>query len=286
MNCKVCGKSGIKTIGAPVVEPGFENFIRHDYKVVRCRNCGFYFLDPEIDLSLYEWEKVLSSVDTINKYSKIMLGKKEIADRLDSLVTYTGVKDIDILITGCNTGLAVEEALSRGWKVTAVDEVDNRKNGARAEGVIFYEGEFEKLNFKGSKFDIIFSDLSLNRSANVPGFLTKIKSLLKIDGYSFIRVFNSNSLEARIEELQNKTSGKEKLSARIQPFTFPYSVSGFDKNNIKVALKRSSLKLIEMKLNNLNKSDSIVKRLAKLPLSITASFLNRSNYIEMIIKSL
>lgn len=246
MPCSVCGNENYKIIGAPVVEPEIEKFIRRDYKAVKCRLCGFYYVEPEIDLTSYEWSRILEenhSSQPNDLCAKEM--RESVKNRFDRLVSYTGVKEIDFLDVGCGKGIAIEEALSRGWKVTAVDFIDSRANGAKAEGVTFYEGSLNKLNFKNKKFDIVYMDSVLERTAEPVEYLSKLSQLLKNDGYAYVSVSNKESLANDIVELRYKTNGREKTAVRISPFSTPFTLSGFNKSSLRKAVEKAGLKSME-----------------------------------------
>ncbi len=292
MSCQICGNEKYKIVGAPLIEPKVERFIRHEYKVVRCISCGFYYVNPEIDLSPYEWGKIYEDnyFAPVNDWHN-KKRREDIKNRFDKLVGYTGVKEIDFLDVGCGEGLAIEEALSRGWNVTAVDIVDHRTNGAKAEGVLFYEGSLNNVNFKNKKFDIIYLDSVLEHTTQPMEYLRKLNELLKDNGFAYIGVPNEDSLFDNLRELIFKTSGKEKISARTKPFVSPYHVVGFNKNSLNLALKKAGLSSVEFRIFASLKEYKKYKFLSRgylisllsLPIYLLARMMNNEVYMEVII---
>ncbi len=262
MSCEICGDENYKTLGVPAVEPGIEKFIRLDYRAVKCKNCGFYYVIPEVDLTPFEWNQIFEKFFPLN--SKDTERRRNIIkNRFDKLVELAGVKDIDYLDAGCREGLAVQEALSRGWNVSAADIADIRQNGAKAEGVSFFEGSLDNLNFKENKFDIIYADMPLVYSSEPVKYLRKIKDLLKEEGAAFISAPDEDSGFAKLRDLALQTGGKTIDS--VSPFRYPFTLSGFNEGTLRKAVENAGLKISGF---DLSQAESLFKRKSYLEIII------------------
>lgn len=60
--CVICGSDNYKIVGKPEINEKVKRFIRHDYHIVKCLKCGFYFIDPVLDLTEQDWSELYEDV--------------------------------------------------------------------------------------------------------------------------------------------------------------------------------------------------------------------------------
>lgn len=245
MACPVCGCQKAKKIGSPLVERDIEKFVRTDYTVVKCKSCGLLYLTPDVDLTPFEMAQIYEKLSTDRIWSAKINNAEKITEKFDKLLNHTGVKEIDFLDVGCGKGETIQEALSRGWNVTAIDYADQRSAKAKTENVSFYEGSLENVNLKSNGFDIVFVDTSLEKSTNPVGFFTKIKSYLKPEGFAYVRVGTNGQSKTELIELRHKTSSGEKTAVSLMPFSEPFELLGFTEEAFNMAVESAGLKIAE-----------------------------------------
>ena len=59
--CPICKEVKFIDIGVPKSEEKVSKILRQNYRVVKCINCGFYYINPSIDFSESDWLVLYSS---------------------------------------------------------------------------------------------------------------------------------------------------------------------------------------------------------------------------------
>lgn len=120
-NCLICGETNSE-----------EQFSYHDeygrYAVVRCRACGFHFLNPrptQTTIGVYyaadTYTPFLSSSDRENLFSKAYRGirRYSVAWKRNRIEQY--VHEGSILDLGCGTGEFLAEMKRHGWQTAGIE---------------------------------------------------------------------------------------------------------------------------------------------------------------------
>lgn len=102
-----------------------------------------------------------------------------------------GRKDLELMDLGCGSGWLCPE-LTRFGRVTGVDLSDEVLARARSRmpDVTFVSGDFMKLDFGKSSFDVIISLEVLSHVADQRAFLRKVCSHLRPGGYMMLATQN------------------------------------------------------------------------------------------------
>ena len=54
--CPICKSENFIFVGNPFISSKAEKIIQKDYKVVKCLDCNFYFINPAIELTDWDWK--------------------------------------------------------------------------------------------------------------------------------------------------------------------------------------------------------------------------------------
>lgn len=244
-NCPTCESNTFQVIGTPKPNSIAINFLRKDYKVVKCNQCLTYYVYPEIDFSDKEWAELYNS-EYFSAQTKWLIDKraKELNQRFDKAKSLMNEREkIHFLDIGCGEGKTLIEGLKRGWDVTGIDIVDNRINDAKVDKIKFISGKFLEKDFPQEYFDFIYLDSVLEHVLQPLEYLNKIKSLLKPKGILYIGVPNEDSLFNLVRKTMFKITGQRTISEKLKPFDSPYHVVGFNYSSLKNLIDKSGFKI-------------------------------------------
>lgn len=293
MTCPLCNNPTPKIIGLPITDKKATAFLRNQYKVVKCSSCKFYFVAPRIDLSVEEWSQLYDNnyFQNLNSwYEKQRLS--EIQTRFDKLLNMSKSQSINFLDIGCGEGLALITAKKLGWNVYGIDISDNRVEGAKHEKINFTVGDLYSQNYPTNYFDFVYMDSVMEHLVDPVNQLKEINRIMKKGAIICIGVPNEDSLFDNFRQIVFKFIGKQKLSAKLRPFSTPFHVSGFTKKSIGIIAKLTNFEVVEIKnfathfeYKKYSKfSREFLIHLSVLPLEILAVFLRMERYFEIYLK--
>ncbi len=171
------------------LSPMTGSFAKHE--LLRCRNCGFVFMEriPTLEelqahYSLYSRQLYYPEA-TRQSYLRLL-------DRLEPH-RKTG-RWLDI---GCDVGNLLDEAKKRGWEVYGTEYTENAVLICRQKGITMSLGGVEDCGFEPNSFDVITS-IEVLEHLNAPHpHLKAIHALLRPGGVHYCTTPNFNSLERR-----------------------------------------------------------------------------------------
>ncbi|MBU2541469.1 MAG: class I SAM-dependent methyltransferase [Candidatus Omnitrophica bacterium] len=187
--CIVCGSRNFnKTIY------GGHFYGNKKYDIVRCRKCGFMFLNPLPEkLTL---DNIYNTDDYFDSYYVTVSGKKPY---LEAMADYTEAdekiikiikkykQDGRLLDVGCAGGHFLMNARKSGFKTFGVEP--NKKMAEHARVVLGLDvvcGTLEDVDYEPDYFDIIHAGDVLEHMLNIRKSLEVLKTLLKEDGILII----------------------------------------------------------------------------------------------------
>lgn len=244
-NCPVCGTNSYKVTGRPKPNSVSVNFIKKDYKVVKCNGCGSYYVYPRIDFTDSQWSELYNS-EYFSAQTNWLIKKraKELALRFDKALSYLNNSDkINFLDIGTGEGRAMIEAIRRGWNATGIDIVDNRITEAKKNPITFISGKFLEIDLPENHFDFIFLDSVLEHVLQPAEYLAKIKNILKPNGIVYIGVPNEDSLFNSVRKLVFRFTGQKTISEKLKPFDSPYHVVGFNHHSLNFIINKTGLRI-------------------------------------------
>ncbi len=287
--CPICDQSDYKVIGKPRVSAKAEKVLKKTYNIVRCSACGFYYLNPNLELSKDEWQVLYDNEYFVpmNKWLE-RRRKRDLVKRFNKFQKYSKSGKKNYLDVGAGEGYGLIEASKRGWEVYGVDITDHRIHEAKSSKFTFYLSDLISAGFPNDYFDFIYVDSVLEHVPNPMEILKELKRIVSIGGVIYVGVPNENSLFTIAQQIAFNISGRSGESSRLKPFTSPFHIGGFTKNSLKLAIKNSGLSAIELR-NFASKSDILNTRFLSrdffiaafyLPISLIAYPLRMEIYFE------
>lgn len=243
--CPVCDNNGFKVIGKPKPNSIAVNFIRKDYKVVKCNDCGSYYIYPQIDFIDKEWAELYNSEYFAAQTNWLIRKRaKELRQRFDKAQTYLkNSNQLNFLDVGTGEGRTLIEGVKRGWNVTGVDIVDNRINEAKENPIKFISGKFLEIELPENHFDFVFLDSVLEHVLQPVEYLNKIKNIMKPNGILYLGVPNEDCLFNVVRKAVFTLTGQSDISEKLKPFDSPYHVVGFNYHSLNFIINKAGLKI-------------------------------------------
>ncbi len=286
--CPICKSEYFIFVGNPFIGPKAEKVIKKDYKVVKCLNCNFYFINPTIELTEFDWKYLYDNTYFVEN-SKWFLKKRksDSKERLENAAGYNSNKIENFLDIGCGEGYSLIEAHNRGWNVYGIDITDHRMKDARINDIKFINSDLINSKLPSDFFDIVYLDSVLEHVHNPSEYLIEIKRILKQGGILYLGVPNEDSLFNDARKIFYKLTGKN-ITEKIKPFQSPYHINGFNKKSLTFALINAGFKIAELR-NFANRllfmrekpfSKEFLKLLFVFPIYLFAIPIRREAYLE------
>jgi len=291
--CPICEKNEVKEIGRPEISSKTKKYIKAEHQIVKCINCGFYYVSPSIELSNEEWQELYNE-DYFEEMTKWWARQRERdrKNRLNRLEALAKRKITNFLDVGCGEGHALLEAAKRGWKAFGVDISDNRGSFARREDVSFTHGDIFQARFPSNSFDCVYVDSVLEHVANPGAFLDELNRIIKNGGVLYIGVPNVDALFNDVKKYLYFILGKRSISSRIKPFISPFHINGFTKKSLLEAALRADFEAAWFR-NSGGQYEFMKFRIFSrpflinvllLPIHLIAILLRRQIYLEVILR--
>jgi len=201
VNCNYCGAADTDLVnhGPDLLlnQPG-------DYRLVRCRQCGLIYQNPQLTLE----ELGNHYPQEYSPYKKDMRDEKSTIRRLDTqyglsrrcklLMKYT-LQPGSILDIGCATGLFLNAMQQHGWQSTGVELSPYAAEYARQQFQLKVKtGTVEKANFPDNSFDVVTMWDVLEHVIDPKATLFEIARILKPGGLLALSLPNPTCPEAHI----------------------------------------------------------------------------------------
>ncbi len=246
--CPICNQSKYKEIGIPKTEDKVSKILRTEYRVVKCVDCGFYYIYPSIDFSQSEWQ-MLYSKDYFPQLTSwhYLSRKRNRISRINSLERFSKNKISKFLDLGCGTGEMLVESNAMGWETFGVDITDHRISAAKDSSIKFFSGTVFESNYPDNFFDCIYMDSVLEHVSDPIKYLNELNRILKKDGIAYIGVPNEDSLFNSIKKTLYILAGKKHNSSRLQPFVTPYHIGGFTYKSLKLASWKTNFEILKLR---------------------------------------
>jgi ubiquinone/menaquinone biosynthesis C-methylase UbiE len=245
--CKICGSEEKKHIGSPVIHKDFPK-AKNNYKIVQCKQCKFYYVLPEIDLTQKEWQELYENNyfehSNITNWQK-KIHEKEREMRLSLMKSKMKISNERFLDMGCGEGYTLKLAGSRGFEPYGVDIANNLTPENAAFN--FFQGNIFEAKFPDNYFSAIYMDSVLEHVTNPMETLKELKRILKPGGAFFLIVPNEDSLINSFTRFMYFVTCRYKKYSKIKPFVNPYHIQGFNPISLKTALKKTGFSDIEIK---------------------------------------
>jgi ubiquinone/menaquinone biosynthesis C-methylase UbiE len=226
MNCGICGSKE----NGPL-------FSKQDgemtFSVVRCRNCGFQFMNPMIT------KKGLEKVYSSDYYKDYNLHEQHESDsamygyintvtarRIIEMIKKKNGRMLDI---GCAMGFFLDSMRKEapGWKFSGCDiSAESVRSGKKKLRLDLSAGEVEQCRYKKEEFDLVTLRETIEHLREPAKTMKEVNRITKNGGYVVIQTGNMDSLMSRI-------SGKKHFYYNIA------HVSYFSPKTMRLLLKKS-----------------------------------------------
>jgi 2-polyprenyl-3-methyl-5-hydroxy-6-metoxy-1,4-benzoquinol methylase len=164
-------------------------------KIVRCTTCGLVYAMPNVSVKAI----VRDYVEMVDKdYLLEEKGRRRqagiILSRIEKMKRRGKLLDI-----GCGSGLLLDEAKSRGWKVEGVDLSSWAKRYANEQfGIRVFQGSLLKAAYPDQSFDAIVMLDVIEHLEHPKEVLKEIRRILKHDGILYVSTPDIGSFWSRI----------------------------------------------------------------------------------------
>ena len=277
--CPICSNSTKNNIGKPRISKKAKQFIRQDYKIVQCKNCRFYYVDPALDLSQKEWQILYDSdyFVTMTKWHAEKR-KQDLVTRLNKLQHFSAIPVNTFLDLGSGEGYGLIESLNRGWQTYGIDISDLRIVEAKDPKIVFKQANLIDAKFGDDFFDCIYVDSVLEHVPNPMELLKELNRIIKPGGAIYVGVPNEDSLSTRFLQFVYNLVGRSSESSRLKPFAPSYHIGGFNKASLTYAAHKADMKIVKLKnfasktdiLNNSAFNRDFLVSAVLLPISLLA----------------
>jgi 2-polyprenyl-3-methyl-5-hydroxy-6-metoxy-1,4-benzoquinol methylase len=177
ISCHACGANGYRV------------FIRDPHhQVVRCPNCGLYYVNPTptpAELSHRVQESAAYTEDQLRKKEFFRRRAQRLLDHVETLMRPGRLLDI-----GCSIGTQLQVAQERRWKVTGIELAASSVRIAREAGFEVRTALLTDAGFATGSFDLITMNHVLEHVAHTPAFMREVHRVLADDGFVFISLPN------------------------------------------------------------------------------------------------
>ncbi|MGE5437067.1 MAG: class I SAM-dependent methyltransferase [Syntrophothermus sp.] len=243
--CPICRNEKYIVKGKSLTNNISKSFMDKDYKVVQCTDCSAYYVNPSIDFTDKQWGMLYNNEyfgENTEWFEKQRT--RELFERLSKIEKLLGKnKDIRLLDIGAGEGRTLLEGANRGWDVTGIDIVDNRRSNAKSEKIKFIKAKFLEYELPENYYDIIYIDSVLEHVLKPIDYLEKAKKILRPGGIIYVGVPNEDSLFNSIKYFSYKVTGKSEITEKIRPFDSPYHIIGFNKKSLNYSVTKTGLKV-------------------------------------------
>jgi len=249
MQCKICGAKESIFIGKPRIDKKLTQINEKNYAIVQCKNCKFYYINPDIDLTQEEWSRLYKDNyfgnANITDWQK-KLHQSERSSRINLIKKYSKINLDRFLDLGCGEGFVLKEALEHGFEPYGVDIADNLDDSLDRNEINFFNGNIFEAKYPDNFFSAIYMDSVLEHVDKPISVLKELYRILKPKGIVFLIVPNEDSLINDVKKLIYTLMFNKKKYGRIKPFVSPYHINGFNKISLEYAIKQSGFKIIEL----------------------------------------
>jgi 2-polyprenyl-3-methyl-5-hydroxy-6-metoxy-1,4-benzoquinol methylase len=247
--CIICQKKDFKFIGKPRINPAFPRIKEADYSIMQCRNCGYYFVDPIMDLTQEEWEVLYESdyfEDSQKNQWQINLNKKELKERITLISENLTIPKGKFLDMGCGEGFMLKEAEANGFEPYGLDIAKNLIPELSGK-YNFSNGNIIDAKYPDNFFSVIYMDSVLEHVPNPVETIAELKRILQPGGILLVIVPNEDSVMNSVAKVSYYLTMNQKRYGKIKPFVTPYHIQGFNKSSLQVLFEGVQLQLISIK---------------------------------------
>ncbi|HHL40943.1 MAG TPA: class I SAM-dependent methyltransferase [Deltaproteobacteria bacterium] len=256
VSCNVCGADD--TI--PVT-------VQSGWPVVRCRRCGFVYVNPRPDPSrlpsLYDdyLPSRMADPGSWRRYMERVF--RTTAAMIEELAPGRG----GVLDVGCGYGYFVEEMARRGWRACGVDLSASAVEAARARGLRVERGSVERLppGLRGP-FDAVTMFYVLEHLHDPLSALEGVRRLLRPGGVLVLRLPHTTPI-VRLLDL---------VGVKNNLYDPPFHLCDFSPSTVRIILEKAGFSVVKTCIGGWTEPLSPGPRLASALSGRLASLLSKA----------
>lgn len=247
--CNLCNSAQYKIIGKPRIDRSFPRAEINDYRIVKCMECGFYYVNPRIDLTEAEWTSLYEKDyfgESMKTPWQISLNHRENEQRLKQITTALNIEKGPFLDMGCGEGYMLKHAADHGFTPQGCDIACNLHPDF-ADRFPFFKGNILDAAYPDNFFTIIYMDSVMEHVTDPTAVLKELQRILKPGGLLLMIVPNEDSLMNTLTKWGYFLSLNGKKYGKIKPFVTPYHINGFTKKALQSMFLRNHFELVRLK---------------------------------------
>jgi len=231
LRCPVCSNSCLTTL-----------FVKEEYPVRGCSQCGVRFLSPQPDdarlETIYDAEYFLGARSSDAERYVSRMKRATASLYLTSLDRYLKGARGRILEIGCGQGDFLLEAYARGFEVNGVEISPSAANIAnnRLGGERIFTGILEEVDFPEQFFDVVAFADTIEHVRDPMEFLLRVFAIIKPGGMVFVVTPSLDSWSAKL-------MGSHWMEYKIEHLYY------FGKRAMRFALRRAGFEGIVLQPN-------------------------------------
>jgi 2-polyprenyl-3-methyl-5-hydroxy-6-metoxy-1,4-benzoquinol methylase len=242
INCNICRVNNAKFIG-----------LREGFSVVRCRNCGLYYLNPMPEYDVDEIQAVYNNDYYIEHWRRgdgrfgphmqaiLKLSARLVLDKIESYL-----KPNKLLEVGCGYGEILIEARERNWNVKGVEISSSAVNYLKQFDLDIFCCKLEEAHFNNEEFDVVVFRELLEHLNNPYKFLIEVNRIVKTDGFVYVTVPNEASFYHKFFQLYYNINPKKRMKKETSHLGPPYHLLGFSKKALIKILESTGFQPLEI----------------------------------------
>lgn len=204
MNCNLCGLNRTQII-QEAEEP---------FKVVKCRNCGLVYTNPQPEGGLIEehyQEEYYKEWMEKQMERRIPMWEK----RLKEIMEYRN--NGNLLDIGCGIGTFLRLAKKEGFEISGTEISEYASRYVKENlSIDVFRGNIEELDFPSDSFDVLTMWHTLEHLPNPKAALAAVHRILKRDGLLVIATPNLNNFITRVLYLLAKRKKLKLFSSQAK----------------------------------------------------------------------
>ncbi|OGX13581.1 MAG: hypothetical protein A2351_05535 [Omnitrophica bacterium RIFOXYB12_FULL_50_7] len=177
ISCHLCGSLQYKT---------FANIGKN--KVVICKNCGFYYVNPTPTFDVLHHHVKGSNVYTNDQLTKYVFFRQRAVELFDNVQKYKAPGHM--LDVGCAIGAELEVARERGWNATGIELSSESVKIGREKHLNIIDKPLEECLLKSNSFELITLNHVLEHITEYDAFFNEIVRISKKDSLLYITIPN------------------------------------------------------------------------------------------------
>lgn len=209
--------------------------MKEAFVLVKCSSCGHVYNNPRLTIERLNqlYNKDYYRFDERWEEKRVWL--PALQDYVNKIKPYeTRLPQKQLLDIGCGPGFLMKICQDNGWQVEGVDVCAQAVEYGRTNfGLNIESGNFNEIDFKRKKFDLILALDFLEHLEDPVGFLRRCYDLLEEKGILII-------------ETPNFASIYKKVTGRFWVGFNPYHIQFFSVDTLRRVVEQSDFKILDL----------------------------------------